>query len=248
MDIWAIGDLHLSFGTPNKKMDVFGPSWQNHAAKIGAAWDACVAPQDLVLIPGDISWAMRLEDALPDLQWIDARPGTKVLIKGNHDYWWGSLKKVRQALPSSLHVVQNDTFSFGNISIGGAKLWDSDEFSFSDIINYTSEPPPPQPYTVEDNDLLQRELLRLEMSLQAMPKEAGYRIAMTHFPPIGTDLASSRAAALFEQYGIALVVFGHLHSLKANLPPLFGTARGVRYVLASSDYLNFSPVKLATIQ
>ena len=92
--VWAIGDPHLSFGVPHKEMDLFGPLWKNRADKIKAAWDATVAPDDIVLIPGDISWAMRIEEALPDLQWIDERPGIKILIKGNHDYWWGSISKV----------------------------------------------------------------------------------------------------------------------------------------------------------
>ncbi len=140
MRIWALSDLHLSFGVPNKTMDPFGPDWKDHAAKIKTSWDGQVSPEDLVLIPGDISWAMRLAEAMPDLQWIHERPGTKVIIKGNHDYWWGSLKKVREALPRSIHAIQNDAICFGDIAIGGAKLTDSPEYTFDQIIECKPNP------------------------------------------------------------------------------------------------------------
>ena len=104
MNIWAIGDLHLSFGVPDKSMDIFGPAWKDHAKQIEESWHRLIRPEDLVLIPGDISWAMRIEDAILDLQWIDRLSGTKLLLKGNHDYWWGSLKKIAAILPPSLQT------------------------------------------------------------------------------------------------------------------------------------------------
>ncbi len=241
--VWAIGDLHLSFGVKNKEMDLFGPEWHNHADRVKAAWDATVAPDDIVLIPGDISWAMRLEQALPDLRWIDERPGTKILIRGNHDYWWESLSKVRAALPKSLHVIQHDAVCINGLCIGGARLWDTPEYTFNAIIDM--KPMTAAPKVKEegkDAEIFRRELGRLEASLQHLPKEAFLKIAMTHYPPIGTDLLPSSASSLFERYGVSLVVFGHLHSFKRGLPPLFGTARGVRYVLCSCDYLNFAPI------
>jgi predicted phosphohydrolase len=241
--VWVIGDLHLSFGVPNKEMDLFGPSWKNHADTVKAAWDTAVAPDDIVLIPGDISWAMRLEEALPDLAWIDERPGTKILIKGNHDYWWGSLTKVRAALPKSIRVIQHDAVDINGIAIGGTRLWETSEFHFNSIADIKPTATPPKAREEgKDEEIYRRELGRLETSLQHLPKEAALKIVMTHYPPIGIDLAPSSASSLFERYGISLVVFGHLHSFKKGLPHLFGTARGVRYVLASCDYLNFSPL------
>ena len=246
--IWALSDPHLSFGTPNKKMDLFGPEWAHHDQKMQAAWDSSVAPNDIVLIPGDISWAMRIDDALPDLQWIADRPGIKVLIRGNHDYWWSSPSKVRKALPQGMFIIQNDAVCFDGAAIGGARLWDSPEFNFSEIIDIKPSLQPVEPHEeVKDEGILDRELHRLELSLQAIPKDAPFKIALTHYPPIGTALAPTRASAIFEKYGIDLVVFGHLHSLKKNLPPLFGSARGVQYVLSSCDYLNFIPLRLRTI-
>jgi predicted phosphohydrolase len=246
--IWAISDLHLSFGTSNKKMDLFGPEWEHHDQKIQQAWDSSIAPDDIVLISGDISWAMRIEDAMPDLQWVAQRPGIKVLIRGNHDYWWSSASKVRKALPMGMFVIQNDAVCFDNIAIAGTRLWDSPEFDFSEIIDMkTTALPMKNHEEMKDEEILDRELHRLELSLQALPKEASIKIALTHYPPVGTTMAPTRASALFEKYGVNLVVFGHLHSLKKGLLPLFGSARGVRYVLSSCDYLNFKPLRIQTL-
>ena len=250
MRIWAIGDLHLSFGVANKSMDVFGPSWENHAEAIASHWKAVVHPDDLVLIPGDISWAMRLEDAVVDLLWIDALPGTKVMIKGNHDYWWGSLKKIAEVLPPSIHLIQNNAFHWKDVAIGGARLWDTPEYSFGEFIDF-QEPIKPRAKTptseeeIIQEDLSQkifdRELERLRLSLKAMRPDAKIRIAMTHYPPLGANMDLSRAAQVLEQNNIHACVFGHLHNIKPNLS-LFGEKRGVRYLLTSSDYLRFQPV------
>lgn len=243
MKIWAISDLHLSFGVPNKKMNIFGPSWENHHKKMEKAWDSLIAQDDLVLIPGDISWALRLEEALPDLAWVHARPGIKVMIKGNHDYWWDSLSKLQKSLPSSIHVIQNNSFTIKGIAVAGTRLWDSSEYSFNEIIEFS--PHGEQKKEPMDlKDCFPKELLRLEMSLKTIPQSASIKIAMTHFPPIGLDLAPSKASQLFETYGITHVVFGHLHSLKKTPSPLFGSARGVTYTLASADWLDFTPVQL----
>lgn len=250
MRIWAIGDLHLSFGVPNKSMAVFGPRWEGHAEAIETQWKATIHPEDLVLIPGDISWAMRLEDAIADLLWIDALPGTKVMIKGNHDYWWGSLKKIAEVLPPSIHLIQNNTFHWKDVAIGGARLWDTPEYSFDDLIEFQENPR--QKSTASTEELIQeefsqkifdRELERLKLSLNGLRKDAKIRIAMTHYPPIGSAMASSRASQIIEQHGIHVCVFGHLHNIKANTP-LFGTKNGVRYILTSSDYLHFHPIAI----
>jgi predicted phosphohydrolase len=241
--VWAISDPHLSFGVPHKKMDLFGPLWNNHSDTIKASWDAVVSPDDIVLIPGDISWAMHLSDALPDLNWLDERPGTKILIKGNHDYWWGSLSKVRAALPKSIRVIQHDAVNINGIAIGGARLWDTTEFTFNSIIDIRPIAATPKVQEEgKDKEIFRRELNRLEASLQHLPKDAPLKIVMTHYPPIGTNLLPSSASSLFERYGVSLAVFGHLHSIRQGLPPLFGTARGIRYALCSCDYLNFSPL------
>jgi len=245
MTIWAIGDLHLSFGVPDKAMDFFGPLWKEHAANIEKNWRTCISPQDLVLIPGDISWAMRPEEAVADLAWIDHLPGTKVIIRGNHDFWWSSIGQVRKILPPSIHAIQNDVFRWQNYSIAGARLWDTSEYSFGEYIVYQENPrqSPHEENPAEDEKIFVRELGRLELSLKALGKDDTYRIAMTHYPPIGAHLQDSRASQLLEKYGVKLCVFGHLHNLKPNAQ-LFGERNDITYLLTSCDYLNFKPLKI----
>lgn len=249
MRIWAIADLHLSFGVPNKGMEVFGPEWEDHAEKIAANWKSLVGKDDLVLIPGDISWAMKLEEAKADLEWIHALPGTKVILKGNHDYWWGSLKQVTSILPPSIHLIQNNAFHWKEVAIGGSRLWDTPEYHFGAYTIYRENPKAKaiSPEEIVQEDLTQkifdRELERLKMSLKCLDPKAKVRIAMTHYPPIGADLKPSRASQILEEFGIQICVFGHLHSLKGEVS-MFGEKNGVRYVLASADYVRFQMVPI----
>ncbi len=247
MRIWAIGDLHLSFGVKNKSMEVFGPQWENHADQVASHWKSLIRAEDLVLLPGDFSWALKVEEVVPDFQWLHELPGTKVMIKGNHDYWWGSLSKLAPILPPSVHLIQNNAFHWKEVTIGGARLWDTPEYSFGSFIEYRENPKAKNPdaeVIVQEEfaeKLFNRELERLKMSLAQLNPEAKIRIAMTHYPPIGPDLGPSRAAQILEQHQIQICLFGHLHNIRANTP-LFGTARGVRYVLTSSDYIHFQPI------
>lgn len=247
MTIWALADLHLSFGVPDKGMEVFGSKWKNHPEKISANWLKLIKDDDLVLLPGDISWAMRPEEAKVDLDWIDALPGTKVMLRGNHDYWWSSLRKVEKVLPSSIHLVQNNVFRWKDVVIGGSRLWDTPEYSFGNFIEYVNNPRANAltkvDNPVEAEKIFERELARLELSLKAMPRDTKIKIAMTHYPPIGGDLQASRASALFEKYGISHCVFGHLHNVRDHELP-FGSRNGVDYTLVSCDYVDFCPVKI----
>lgn len=249
MRIFTIADLHLSFGIPGKSMAIFGDAWKDHPKLLAEKWDSLITPDDLVLIPGDISWAMKTEQAAPDLAWVDARPGKKILIRGNHDYWWDSISKVRKTLPQSVTAIQNDSITIGEIVIAGARLWDTPEYSFSSIIDFKENSASNKNKDLsspeEDEQLFMRELQRLEMSLKSMPKEAKLKIAMTHYPPIGLDLAPSRASKLLEEFGISICVFGHLHGIREGTPQLFGEARGIRYVLASCDWLRSTPALIA---
>ncbi len=122
MKVFAIGDLHLS-GAVDKPMDVFGVAWDKHFLRIQTYWRERVATEDVVLIPGDISWAMHLDEAKPDLEFIANLPGEKILVRGNHDYWWNSLSKVRAALPPTIRALQNDSIRFDGVSIAGSRGW-----------------------------------------------------------------------------------------------------------------------------
>lgn len=246
MAIWALSDPHLSFGAPSKSMEAFGPVWKDYQEKIKTAWCKLVAEDDLVLLPGDISWAMKLEDALIDLKWIDALPGTKLLLKGNHDYWWPSSQKLAKALPPSIHFIYNTAFHWQDVTIGGSRLWDTEEYQFNDYVEYAFNPMAREKEVQNEEEsekIFARELERLKLSLSQLKKEAKVRIAMTHYPPIGADLKPSKASKILEDAGIQTCVFGHLHNVRKGTLP-FGEARGVRYVFTSCDYIDFTPVKI----
>ncbi len=230
-------------------MAFFGPAWLDYTEKIASSWRERITQDDLVLLPGDISWAMRLEEAGADLRWIDALPGTKLLLRGNHDYWWSSAAKMQKALPSSIHFIHNNSFTWGEVAIGGSRLWDSPEYTFGSFVDFQENPraksKPTSPSDEgEEEKIFSRELDRLRLSLSQLDPKASFRIAMTHYPPIGADLKPSRASQILEEFGINICVFGHLHNLKKECLPLFGTARGIRYELTSCDVIDFKPVKI----
>lgn len=242
MSIFALADLHLCFSKPEKSMEIFGPPWISYQTKIKTNWEKTVKPEDLVLIPGDIAWASKMEEALLDLKWIDDLPGQKLIIKGNHDYWWPSSSKLKAALPPSIHFLSNDAFNFGEISIAGSRMWDAPDFNFDNEVNSSKE------FRAEKNGekakkIYQREIERLKMSLACLDPKAKLKIAMTHFPPISADLKDSQASVLFEKAGIDICVFGHLHNLKKE-KKLFGEKKGVKYFLCSADFLDFQPFKI----
>jgi predicted phosphohydrolase len=247
MTIWALSDLHLSLSVPAKTMEVFGPDWIGYHEKIEKHWRNTVGADDLVLVPGDISWAMTLEQAATDLSFIDALPGQKLIIKGNHDYWWDSSSKMRKALPPSIHFLHNDTFDFHDVSIAGARLWDTKEYDFRHYIEMKDNPKAsvnPQPVDLQkQEELFERELTRLKASLAKLNSQAKTRIAITHYPPIGADLSPSRASKLLEEHKINICVFGHLHSVRKDSLP-FGTKNGIRYIFASCDYINCTPLRV----
>jgi predicted phosphohydrolase len=250
MSIWALSDPHLAFGVPEKTMEAFGPSWHKYAEKIESNWKKMVSPEDLVLIPGDISWAMDLEQALVDLNWIDGLPGTKVILRGNHDYWWSSSSKLTKIMPPSIHFIHNNVFIWNEIAIGGSRLWDTPEYRFNQFIEFQENPrarlKTAEELTrekAEEEKIFLRELERLKLSLSQLPKISKARIAMTHYPPIGADLAPSRASQILELFQIDYCVFGHLHNVRKGTLP-FGEARGIKYLFTSCDYLDFIPLKI----
>lgn len=243
MKFWALADLHLNIGVPEKDMQVFGPSWTDYTKKISLHWKSLVKEEDVVLIPGDISWAMKTKDAQKDLDWIDLLPGKKVLLKGNHDHWWTSKSKVEKMLSDSMFLVQNNCVVLHDVAIAGARLWDTDEYGFDDYIIYRKNPKAKNKAIDLDHEkaLFEKELIRLETSLQAIPPQIKTRIAMTHYPPVGPDLNESKASKLLEKYGVQYCVFGHLHNVKKNTLQ-FGVKNGIEYLFTAADYRDFSPV------
>ena len=237
MRLFAIGDLHLP-GGQEKPMDVFGGHWQDHFARIAQDWRSRVADEDVVLIPGDTSWAMQLADAIPDLQSIGELPGRKLLIKGNHDYWWGGIGQVRRILPESVQAIQHNAVDLGCAVVCGTRGW--------------MYPTRETPLSPEDTRVFDREMIRLELALKEAVKLADGRpvLAMLHYPPLYQQDRDTPFTALLEKYPVHTVVYGHLHGagIRAGFT---GEHHGVRYLLASCDSLHFSlaevPLKNANV-
>jgi predicted phosphohydrolase len=229
MNIFAIGDLHLSFANP-KPMDIFGENWTDHAEKIRKSWEAMITPEDLVLIPGDISWAMHLEEAKRDLDYLAALPGTKVMIRGNHDYWWASISKVRKALDPSIYALQNDSVTIGDVTIAGARGWDC-----------------PGSYMFDEHDrkVYEREVGRLKTSLDhAMKQKAKHLYVMLHYPPTNEKHQMSGFLEVLTKYPVDKVIYGHLHGKEGHRVALEGVHHGIEFYLTACDYLDFVPRKL----
>lgn len=243
MKIWAIGDLHLSMDPRvEKPMDIFGGSWVNHHEKLKTIWERMVEPEDLVLIPGDISWALKLDEAKADLAWIDKLPGKKLILKGNHDLWWGSMAKMR-GLYETVDFIQHDAQIASGAVIFGTRGWTC---------------PGAKDFTPEDEPIFRREVMRLEMSIAEAKKlaeeyeaETGRKavlIGAMHYPPMNEKYEESAFSKLFEEAGTNKVVYGHLHGVNAFKNGPQGVFRNVEYSLVSLDRLECCPRLLYTAE
>ena len=218
MKVFAISDLHLD-STLSKPMDIFGPGWEGHWDKIRDDWRSKVGADDVVLLAGDLSWAMSLDEALPDIAEVGELPGVKFILRGNHDYWWSAIGKVRQSLPEGMYAVQNDCIRCGKLLVCGSRLW---------TIGSSAE---------EDVKIVEREFLRLTLSLDAMRKmreEGDKVVVMTHYPPFDASFADNRFTDLIAEYAPDAVVYGHLHGKDARAR-LVVDKRGIPYYLTSCD-------------
>lgn len=229
--IWALADLHLSL-SGSKPMDVFGEAWRDHAGRMAASWDRSVGTEDVVLLPGDLSWARDLEEAAPDLAWIGARPGRKLLLRGNHDGWWTSLSKVRAALPAGCAAMQNDSVLTAGRVVVGARGWTS------------PEDPGAGP---RDAAIYRRELERLKLSIADADRRFGRgpgRIAMLHYPPWIEGREPGEVVSILKRAAVRECVFGHLHGADHALA-VRGERDGIRFHLASCDAVGFAPLRIA---
>ncbi len=226
MRLFAIGDLHLP-GGEEKPMDVFGVHWEDHFCRIAQDWRARVAEDDVVLIPGDVSWAMQLPAAVPDLAAIGGLPGRKLLIKGNHDYWWTTLQKVQSALPQGMTAIQHTAVDVGDAVICGTRGWN---FPTADA-----------PLNAEDQKICDREVIRLELALQAAVRIAGDRpiVVMLHYPPLFEQERDTVFTRLLARYPVHTVVYGHLHGAGIRVG-FTGLHEGIHYLLTSCDSLRFA--------
>ena len=220
MNIFAVSDLHLSGFSP-KPMNIFGSHWDDHWDNIKADWEKRVESEDVVLLPGDLSWAMKLSEAKVDIDEVCALPGRKIILKGNHDYWWSSLSKVEEMLSNESYIVQNNSLSFGDYVFAGSRGWRFPEYKSFDKNT--------------DEKLYIREAGRLELSLKHAKKNHPDKVlvCMMHFPPSDAGGTKTMFTDLFEEYGAAKVVYGHLHNVNEN-NLLSGVLRGVPLVPTGS--------------
>ena len=225
MKVFAISDLHMSTNS-NKPMDIFGANWVGYMEKIREDWQNKVSNDDIVLIGGDISWAMDLSEAKTDLDTIADLNGKKILIKGNHDFWWQhSVSRVRDILPKNFYSLQNDSIKFENVVICGSRCW--------------SVPGAPD-FSKQDEKIYLREAERLKLSFNSAKKlqqEGDKLIALIHYPPFTAKTESTLFTDLFEQNHVNAVVFGHLHGNKIKMNKYI-EKNGIKYYLTSCDQVN----------
>lgn len=249
MKVFAIGDLHLSGNPPTKPMDIFGPHWNDHWARIKEHWNTNVSDEDIVFLVGDMSWALRLEEAAYDLQEIASLPGKKYMIRGNHDYWWASANKMHNLMGDAITFIQGH---------GTAELIQTEEgprlIAFGGTRAYLC--PGDSHFSPEtDQSIYDRELMRTEAALQEMDKATAYlsstsdlsidienipvtKLLLLHYPPFNESNAPSGFTDLMEQYKVDICIFGHLHDQISfnRIPKEFGTTK---LELVSADYLDF---------
>ncbi len=229
MALYAIGDLHLSLAS-NKPMDVFGAGWTNYVERIREGFSA-LTEDDVTVLCGDLSWAMGLEESLEDFRFIDALPGRKYIIKGNHDYWWNTASKMKKFFEANglttLEVMHNNCFLYGDVALCGTRGWFYEEDAAAGSHN---------------DKVLQRELGRLETSLKAAGERE--KICFLHYPPLYHGYRCEEVLKLLKQYDVRRCCYGHLHGPSHRLA-VRGAAEGIEFTMVSADYLSFVPKKIA---
>ena len=226
MALFTLADLHLSLSS-DKAMDIF-PGWKDYVARIEHNWCATVGAEDTVVIPGDLSWEMKLDNAVAEFAFLDALPGKKLIFKGNHDLWWASMTKMNAFRTAhgftTLRFLHNDAARVGEQTVCGTRGWLIEESG-------------------TDSKLIHREAMRLEASLKAGAALGGEPVVFLHYPPITRDFRCEELIAVLQQYGVKRVYYGHIHGTSA-VAAFQGEADGITYTLVSADRVNFTPVRV----
>ena len=226
--LYTIGDLHLSFGA-DKPMDVFGPEWENHAERLKENFKALGA-DDVTVIAGDLTWGMELRDCLEDFRFINALPGRKIILKGNHDLWWSTataaMRFFRENGLDTIEILNNNCYFYGETAICGTRGWFCPAENASD----------------HDKKIMAREVIRLEASLKAAG-DADDKVVFLHYPPFYGKFYSREMVALLHAYGVRECYYGHIHGSGRRIA-FEGTADGIAYRLISADNVGFAPVRV----
>lgn len=226
MKLYAFSDFHLSGDPPAKPMDIFGSNWKNHRQKIEENWKKTIHADDVVIIAGDLSWGRNLSEALPDLLWIAALPGRKIVVRGNHDYWWDTVTKMTKATNGAFEFLHNNMIRLGPLALVGTRSW----------IPETS-----RNFTENDAVILRREEGRLERGLEMAARSDAERIVcILHYPPYDDRRCPMHILSIMKKYGVRDCVFGHIHG-ERNFHTIPTELENIRLHLTSADYLNFQP-------
>lgn len=230
MNVYAISDLHMS-GGEDKPMNVFGSNWENHLEKIFASWNSLVEDDDVVIIAGDISWAMKLEGGVEDLKLLKGLKGKKIFCRGNHDYWWSGITRLRALSPDDSFVfLQNDCVKVENVIFAGSRGWTC---------------PGSADFTEQDRKIYEREAVRFSLAFDAANKirsDGDILISVMHYPPFSIKKEPTLFTELFEKNNVNKVVFGHIHG--PIYFPYYTEINGIGYYLTSCDKLGFKLIKI----
>lgn len=236
MSVFVIADLHLDIKTNQKSMEVFGQRWLGYVEKIRKNWLRVVGENDTVIVPGDISWGLSLEDSIEDLKFIDSLPGRKIIMKGNHDFWWSTVTKLEKALNenkiTTIDILNNNAIEVENYIIAGSRGW----FTDKSMQNSTQG-------DVDYDKIINRETIRLKMSLECAKKlkeDTNKEILVFfHFPPVWSDFCCESIIDLLKEYDIKRVFFGHIHgSYSVNGTFMYDN---IKFQMISADFLDFLP-------
>ena len=237
MSLYTIADLHLSLGEKtDKPMEIFGGKWQDHAQKLKSRWTSLVSDEDTVIIPGDISWALKLEDSLEDFKFIDSLPGKKIISKGNHDFWWSTQNKITKFFSehniNTVRILFNNAYLCDKVLVCGTRGW----------YNETSSSPRPSDYA----KICARECGRLERSIECAKtisaNESYPLVAFLHFPPVWKDFVFEQLVDVLIKHGVNKCYYGHIHGVY-NVPAVI-EYKGIEFELISADFLDFVPRRI----
>lgn len=230
MSIYTISDLHLPLGI-DKPMDIFGRAWENYVERIKENWPQLIGSEDTVVLGGDFSWATYLEEAYEDFKFLEALPGRKILLKGNHDYWWTTANKLNKFMEENsfktISFLHNNSYNIDGFGICGTRGWSLDSTG-----------------SEEDKKIYVRELMRLEMSLDSAKNSGAEKLLVfTHYPPVTAAMQNTEFHKILKKYDVKKCFYGHLHG-QSHTGAFTGQADGVEYILTSGDYLGFNPIKI----
>ncbi|MBR4509306.1 MAG: metallophosphoesterase [Ruminococcus sp.] len=232
MSLYVIGDLHLTFSDPSKTMEVF-PGWENYQERIEKNWLETVKPEDTVVIAGDLSWGMSLQQAEPDFRFINGLPGRKLILKGNHDYWWVTKKKMETFFAENgfdtLNIIHNNHYAYENYGICGTRGWVNGTDGSRDV---------------QDEKVLKREVQRLETSIKSAVEAGLEPLVFMHYPPIFASNFNYDILEILYRYNIKECYYGHIHGRSAHELCVKNTYDGVNFHLISGDYIHFMPEKV----